>query len=332
MTSHTPFFIIGAGRSGTTLFSKMLNKHPNLAVPPESHFFKVFYPLLPYYGDLDNAANRARMIDDILASYFVRRWVPKVDRQQFEANIEHNDFGGIFDALMRTWAQQNGKSRWGEKTPQHLHFTREIQQYLADAKFVHIYRDGRDVAISSIKAGFGAKTIYGAARRWVAEMDIMARVRGKFGADTLLELSYDDLLDDPKGTLERLCAFLGEDYDDAMLEFYQENTWEAVSSAYEKNLDQPLMRTNKQKWRAEMSNEELRVFEAVAHDMLKQMGYETAFEVAPKLSKAEELYLRHIVNRAAKASAMVRHWNGIAYETQRVKFAVHRRFITPAAE
>jgi hypothetical protein len=50
MDGRRPFFILGAGRSGTSLLSRMLNQHPSLAVPPESHLYSTFYPWLRYYG------------------------------------------------------------------------------------------------------------------------------------------------------------------------------------------------------------------------------------------------------------------------------------------
>lgn len=73
--------MFGCGRSGTSLLSRILNHHPNIAVPFESHVFNTYFPLLRYYGDLENVRNRRRLVADILASYYFRHWKPEPDEQ-----------------------------------------------------------------------------------------------------------------------------------------------------------------------------------------------------------------------------------------------------------
>src|SRR5436305_2721066 len=60
-----PFFIVGAQRSGTTMFRLMLNQHPELAVPFESGFITIFYRRLGEYGDLTTEENVRRLLGDI---------------------------------------------------------------------------------------------------------------------------------------------------------------------------------------------------------------------------------------------------------------------------
>lgn len=165
-----PFFIFGCGRSGTSLLSRMLNEHPRLAVPNESHLFDTFGPLRRWYGDLREVENRARLAADMLPAVAARRWSPPLRSDQVLAAVRACDpvrdghLGGVVDAVLRSWAQSQGKSRWGEKTPGHLFSWPEISGWLPHAQAIHIIRDGRDVALSWIRAPFGPKTVHSAAR------------------------------------------------------------------------------------------------------------------------------------------------------------------------
>jgi hypothetical protein len=165
-----PFFILGSGRSGTSLVGRILGSHPDLSVPAESHLFNVVYPFLPYYGDLAQKANQTRLIDDILSTFHIRNWFPPLRREEVLSFVQGDSFGDIVTAVMRAWTQREGKTRWGEKTPQHIYYWRDILHYFPQAQIIHVVRDGRDVALSYMKAKFGPKTVYTAARRWAQEM------------------------------------------------------------------------------------------------------------------------------------------------------------------
>jgi hypothetical protein len=149
-----PFFIFSCGRSGSSLLSRMLNSHDRLAVPYESHLFNTFYPWLIYYGDLKNKKNQVRMVDDILSTDVLHDFSPRLESRQVIDSIERNDFGGVVEAVLSCWARTQQKPRWGEKTPKHINFWRQILRYFPDAKFIHIVRDGRDTALSWIRARF----------------------------------------------------------------------------------------------------------------------------------------------------------------------------------
>jgi hypothetical protein len=116
------------------------------------------------------------------------------------SRVEESSLGGIFNATMRAWITMTGKERWGEKTPHHLFYWRQISEFFPEAKIIHLVRDGRDVALSYVSARFGPTTVYGAAqswRRYLAEID---RVKKTSRPDLICEIRYEDLIADPEMT------------------------------------------------------------------------------------------------------------------------------------
>ena len=121
------FLIIGAHRSGTSLLTRILNQHSTLAVPPESFFFNTFVPLRKFYGDLERDENFARLIDDVLSTPKVSGWSPTPTREQILERVAERSMGAVFLALLDTWAESQGKTYWGEKTPHHVFYWPEIR-------------------------------------------------------------------------------------------------------------------------------------------------------------------------------------------------------------
>ncbi len=196
-----PFFILGAPRSGTSLLSRMLDSHPAIAVPDETKIFDTFLPLLPAYGDLREAPRLRRLVQDILGWRWIRRLPAPPHADAVLARVVRPDLGAVFAAVLECWATGQGKTRWGEKTPSNLYFWPRIASWFPNATIVHILRDGRDVAISQIKAPFGPKTVPAAARRWIYFVAGVRALREQVAPDSYVEIRYEDLLAHPRETM-----------------------------------------------------------------------------------------------------------------------------------
>jgi len=307
--SKAPFFIFGCGRSGTSLLSRMLNQHSQLAVPYESHLFNTFFPLLKYYGDLAEEKNRSRLISDILRTDVMNDWQPKLTINEIFKNVNRNSFGGIFDSILRTWTEKNNKIRWGEKTPHHIDYWDQISTLWRDVKVIHIVRDGRDVALSLKNARFGPKTIYANAKYWSNYLNRVKLLKQNISSDNLLELSYENLLDNSESELKLICEFLGENFEPSMLDFYKNKSEYKTDKLNQKNLMRPLMKNNSGKWRNKMSTKEIRIFESIAGDLLNEYGYELTMK-SPVISRTEHLYCSKIKSPITKIFAMVKNRKG----------------------
>jgi hypothetical protein len=232
--------------------------------------------------------------------------------------VQGDSFGDIVTAVMRAWTQREGKTRWGEKTPQHIYYWRDILHYFPQAQIIHVVRDGRDVALSYMKAKFGPKTVYTAARRWAQEMAEIEALESAIAPDRFYQLRYEDLLDNPRQEVSALCQFLGEPFSPEMMDFHKRNiNTQYVEKVNEKNLESPLLKDNKEKWRRHMSTPDRRVFEALAGDTLEKFGYERASSKAT-LSPWEHRYYKYAAI-PKKFAAMLQNRDGIIYEFARLR-------------
>ena len=307
--SERPIFIFGSPRSGTSLLSRIIDAHPRIGIPFESHLYNTFYPWLKYYGDLHLAKNRERLLDDILSTEVMRDWYPRPDRQLTLEAIERWDFHGIIDSLMLAWTSQEGKQRWGEKTPWHIFYWREIISGFPHAQVIHIVRDGRDSALSWRRARFGPKHIYTLAKKWVQYLEIVDELKTTLNEQSFFEVHYEDLLSKPELVVQQICDFLGEDFAPEMLAFHTNSAPYLTDKQNQQNLSQPILTNNAGKWRTEMTARQLRIFEAVAKDKLEQYGYERQL-AKPQISALEVMQFKYLEHPPRKILAMLKNRKG----------------------
>jgi Sulfotransferase family len=252
MTSFTePIFpfVVGCSRSGTTLLRAMLDAHPQLAVPPESHF-----ALATDVRRLRRALRR-------------ERWFALWD-------LEAPDLRGLnvadaVRALFAAYAGKQGKPRYADKTPHYVSHLPELAGRFPEARFVHVIRDGRDVALSLREVPWGPDGVEEAAMHWRRRV-LEGRAAG-LGPDRYRELRYEALVAGPEDELRSLAAWLDLPYDDAMLR-YAERPLVVPYPEHHGRLRQPPT-PGVRDWRREMPPADVARFEAVAGDALEALGY-----------------------------------------------------------
>ncbi len=291
-------FVVGVGRSGTTLLRLMLDAHQQMAVPPETHFIP----------DVIRAADRGDGPDgvvEVLRSS--RRWgdmgIDDVEiRARFRA-LPRFDATSAARAIYLAYAEGKGKSRWGDKTPKYSLVMGQIEDALPEARFVHLIRDARAVALSRVKMveGRGEKppSPGGVAARWAKRIR-QARAQG----ETLggyLEVRYEDLVTDTEPTLRQVCRFCELEFDPAMLDYHTQAS-ERLSEiardlpdaegkrkgvvagehrlAVHAMASEPPSKERITSWREEMSTDDQRACEEAAGDLLAELGYPVGAKVA----------------------------------------------------
>ena len=309
MSTKSPVFMFGSARSGTSLLSRIVGSHPNIAVPFESQLYNTFYPWLKYYGDLNVEKNRKRLVRDILSTEDLLDWTPRANETDTLTAIERNDFHGVVDALITEWAKQSGKNRWGEKTPWHIFYWKEILEGFPDMKVIHIVRDGRDSSLSWRSARFGPKHIYFLAKRWRDYLEHVEKMKQQLNPGQFLEIRYEDLLDDPEGVTHKICDFIEEEFSTDMLSFYREKVPYPTDVQNLSNLTQPLIRDNKNKWKEKMTSDEVRMFEAIAGEMLEKHGYERTLK-SPTISSSEVFKIKYLEHPFARLFSVLKNTKG----------------------
>ena len=167
--------VVGAPRSGTTLLRFMLDAHPQVAIPPETGFL-LKAPRLTGMGD----ALRQQFLTAVTGLADDGPWkdfgIPVAHFRSVLEGVEPFTLSDGFRAFYRTYAARFGKARWGDKTPLYCLHLRSIAAVLPEAHFVHIIRDGRDVALSLRSLWFSpGPSMEAQARQWAGCVEAARR-------------------------------------------------------------------------------------------------------------------------------------------------------------
>jgi hypothetical protein len=281
-------FVVGATRSGTTLLRLMLDAHPEIAIPSETHFIPELISAREKHG-----ASSEQMLE-LLTSH--RRWgdftIEADELAARWATLDPLTGPAAVRAFFELYADKQGNhgARWGDKTPGYVKSMREIQVYLPEARFIHLIRDGRDVALSVLKQTWGPQSIEAAAEKWRSRV-----TRGRSQAPYLgfyMEVKFEDLVLHTERELRRICEFIELPFDERMLGYHEtaeqrlQEKARALPRAHgeaqsaEKRLlshaktfepPNPAMIGT---WKQRMSPQDRAAYEALAGELLAELGYE----------------------------------------------------------
>lgn len=271
--------MIGTQRSGSNLLRLMLNQLHDIAAPHPPHILQRLMPLEKAYGDLSKDKNFVQLVDDVckLVELNPVPWEGvKLERNNIESRCRNHSVVAVFGAVYDAMAEQNKAKTWCCKSLANINYLKEIEEYFGNtARYIYLYRDGRDVAVSFRKAVVGEKHPYHIAKEWAATQRIALTQRVQNDPKRFYNLSYETLTGSPEKAMRGLCKFLGFTYTDAMLNFHEsaEAKSAAGSSELWSNVVKPVMADNSNKFLREMSDEDVRVFELVAGDVLDALGY-----------------------------------------------------------
>lgn len=319
-----PVLIFGAPRSGTSLLSRLLDAHPRIAIPFESHLFNQWRPRLKTYGDLSDPARRLRLIGDIATYGVVADWSPKPRAEDVDALVRKPGFAGVATAFMDWWAREMGKPRWGEKTPHHTLLWRDALKAWPEAQVVVIERDPRDVALSWKEARFGGDHVLPFAEAWRRYQDACADLREALPKSERIDLRYEDLVAEPEAELARVMTFLGEDYDSAQLRFHENGEAWRTDSRNETRLRNPISARSVGRWRQRLSRPEVRLIEYAAGDTMRRRGYELETSAAP--SRLALSFARAVDGPAKRALGLLKNRRGFVYLGRDLSWRLHSAF------
>ena len=284
-----PIFMIGIQRSGSNLLRLMLNELPEIAAPHPPHILQRMMPLVPHYGDLNRKKAFSLLVDDVcrLVESNPVPWEGVVlDRGNVAARCRKRNLVAVFGAVYDVMAEAQGAKTWCCKSLANICYLPQIKDYFTDAKYIYLYRDGRDVATSFSKAVVGEKHFYHIAKEWNEAQQLALDFRKEVPAKRFFNLSYEDLTTETEKAVRALCGFLGVAYKSSMLEFYKSGEAKRAASASNlwENVTNPVMKQNSRKFLKEAREEDIRIFESVAGSSMDSLGYERLFA-----KKGEEL-------------------------------------------
>lgn len=242
-------FNVGSRRSGTYWLQRIVCAHPQVAeVPSETHLFSHgIAPLVERFQYEDPAA------PDVGLVY--------ADRAEVIGHLR-----ALCDSVFEPF--RRGRASVAERTPLHVNHMPLIAEVYPEARFVHIIRDGRDVARSIVRQEWGPNTIEGAAAEWRdAVSNGRAAGQSPLGPARYREVRYEALLADPESEIGGIYGFLGldprEGIDGALIEARRHaNVGPSKRGG-----------VGAGKWQEEWGPEQVREFDSVAGPLLRELGY-----------------------------------------------------------
>jgi LPS sulfotransferase NodH len=303
-----PLIVLGVSRSGTTLLRVILDRSPGIAIPDESFFV----PLLARRHG--RRVDPARFLDDLSRIPTLAAWgiAPGVVEPRLRAGI---GTGEAIAAVFEAYAEKAGKPRWGDKTPMYMRHLGLLERLFPRAQYVHLIRDGRDAAVSFLEMPAGTYTRTWAhpdtaaefACLWRTEVAAARALGRRVSPSRYLEIRYEELVAEPESVVAGVCAFAGLPYEPAMTDYRE--AVDVSAKPHQQRLLQPPT-TGVRDWRAELSATDVRAFEAIAGELLAELGYELSGPPARRRGAGGALAI-------ARYRATLAAWNATASAVQR---------------
>jgi hypothetical protein len=310
-----PFvFIVGCARSGTTLLQRIVNAHTRVAITPETHWIPDYFKART--GLTSDSLVTPTLIPRLLEhDKFYKLGIGPGELEgllQGSGPLPYARFvSGVFDLF----GKARGKPLVGDKTPRYVRHVDTLHGLWPQAKFVHLIRDGRDVCLSAVnwkeKAANLARLystwkehpVTTAAVWWNWNVRLGQEAGLKLGTGQYYELFYEALVARPEEESAKLCTFLGIPYDSAMLRFHEGRT-RTKPGLDTKHAWLPIT-PGLRDWRTQLPAEEIEHFEAVAGDLLEELGYPRAGRRASAATREHATRIRQVFIDDVRAAEAV---------------------------
>ncbi len=279
-----PVFVLGSGRSGTTLTASLINRLPRIHIAKETGFVSHARTALTQTGD--PAALNA-LISLTNSWLMAEQWTNFATAAGLREFSSRYGLSGAPAFLNYIW-QLDCNVAWhdltyiGDNTPSYVFDAPMIDQLLPNAKYIHVVRDPRDVVCSVLRMRFGANDAVIAALDWHCWIGAWMMAERTIPAERRMELRYEDLCLDPLTQLTRVSKFLGGTPEEAAqairrhLEKSADETREFDSVArlqHHTRLKEPISGRSIGRYRTELTPKQIRSIEEVAQNGMLAFGY-----------------------------------------------------------
>ncbi len=256
----------------------MLNAHKRLAVPHEFKYFREVHAYCSpsrWRTELSEAE-----YEDLVDSFLAKRThiFDEIGVDVVRKNIlddPERTIRGPYKTGAASWCAFYGKSRWGEKTPFNLFYVDLLYDMFPEARFIYVVRDPRAVVTSmNTIEYFSDDTVINALNWRSGAGDGYHGFLKSLPDKSRMVMSYEQLVSDPSDTLNRLCSFVGEDFDPEMLSFYKESKRYMNPVIRTENVTKTVTNTSMERWREHLTPREVGLIEYVCRDEMELHGYD----------------------------------------------------------
>ena len=272
-----PIFIVGMARSGTTLLRSILNSHPNIAIPRETTFF---YLLEEYFKKNKINSYSKNEIEKFWNWYSEKRRFTYLglNKDEVKKNInvtrDVNGFKNVFNSVMNTYKNNNKKSRWGEKSPGHEEYLDKIFEFYPNAKILFMIRDPRAIYSSMNNVPWNNQFVSVIIKRW---NNSLRDYYGYKEDKRIKMITYEELVTNTRTSVESICNFIGENFEERMLNDRRKNTLtntnDGWTTKYEKEVTRQVDNSSIEKWKNSINKIEIAAIEKYSNQLFFSKYY-----------------------------------------------------------
>jgi len=280
-------FIVGCGRSGTTMLGAMLGSHSRAITTPESQFNTDIYNIMERF-------NPQRAIEILENHHRFKIWNLNISpfRDTLLSSNSHKEFIFKTVSIYRdTIARKDSADIWIDHTPANVNKIDILLNIYPNAKIIHIIRDGRAVALSHKKVKWGKDYMPDMARFWISRVASGLAAECRY-PDSVISIKYEDIVTDTENSLKRISNFIGIEYEDSMIEangFILPEYTKEQHKLVGKRADSS--RVNR--WREELTQREIEIFEHYAKDILRILGYTPIYKNPKRERRIDRIRYRY---------------------------------------
>lgn len=297
-------FIVGCGRSGTTLLKSLLGAHEDIHFVPETFFYTSVVKPGPARNRLEYVCSRWWIRSAGVRSSDVAAIIEK-------RGLDPDSWDDIFFSLLIS-QQSNHKSKFvGEKTPSHYSVIPHLLEAFPGALVIQMMRDPRAVLFSYRKASVGTKFISPIVQQWRESEHMSEKMKNN---RKYMKLHYEDLVLNPRGSLVLVCEFLSIPFSEGMLSFYRRKSKGfAPEQAHHENTMRPIFSNSLESWKGGLGKLSVGVVEASLKVEMTRQGYLVQSQFSERssnfylaFSAAGEFFHMHFVRRISQRLKMLR--------------------------
>lgn len=254
-TSTGPIFIVGSQRSGSTLLRVIVDSHQHIAIPEETNFMQAIEATHRIRGWVDGD-----------------EWYRRLGATRAEMDEKLRD---LYSSLFERYAHEQGKRRWGDKSPSHVYRVRMLSEMFPTSLIIGIVRHPAPAVLSLTKSFTYPRRFWQAARYWYDANSTVLQAGANLPPDRFAIVRYEDIVANAARTLPAVFAWLGEPWSDELLNFQriQQERGNTAPSDGGTRPDQPLDPARATIDADVLDRSQWRYLEGVTGHMARFLGY-----------------------------------------------------------
>jgi len=266
-------FIVGVGRSGTSLLQSMLATHPDICMLPETSFLRRYAITRSVIDDA--------LINKILSDPNIARL--KLDekeiRDEFLCVSNRSSISFYFLLLERFCKGEKQHPIYiGDKDPRLIEYLPFVRNIFRKSHVINVVRDPRDILVSKKKASWSSKRhplLHIFANK--VQIELAIEFNASESENIYHKIVYEELLKNPKDVLKKLCHKLDISYDEIMLTSFGDSAKKLVDQSelsWKKETFGPLLTENTNKWSGVLEEWEVALIELSCQAAFHEGRYE----------------------------------------------------------